>query len=191
MADTTLDTLSFAAPDDFGNWLAERHADSPGIWIRIYKVASGTPSVTWGDCVVEAIRYGWIDGQRRALDEVSFVQRLTPRKPGSNWSAKNVGHAERLIAEGRMAEAGMSHVEAARADGRWANAYAGSAAMVLPQDFFDALEGLPEAKAFFATLNRQNAYAVYHRLHTATKPETRAKRLGAILAQLGRGERFH
>ena len=104
--------------------------------------------MTWTDCAIEAIRFGWIDGQKRPLDEVSFLQRLTPRKPGSNWSAKNREHATRLIDEGRMTPAGLAHVEAPQADGRWASAYDGQAAMVIPGDFLDALETRPVAKAF-------------------------------------------
>lgn len=86
--------------------------------MRIFKKGLGTPSVTWEDCVVAAIAWGWIDGLRRSLDEVSFVQRLTPRRPKSNWSKKNCAHAERLIAEGCMQPSGLAYVEAARQDGR-------------------------------------------------------------------------
>ncbi|WP_262032050.1 YdeI/OmpD-associated family protein [Microvirga sp. Mcv34] len=147
--------------------------------------------MTWADCVVEAIRFGWIDGQKQPLDTESFLQRLTPRRPKSNWSAKNCAHAMTLIAEGRMTPAGLAQVEAAKADGRWDKAYAGSAAMAIPQDFLDALATRPKAKVFFLTLDRKNLYSIYYRLHSAKKPETRAKRMGLMLAQLERGERFH
>ena len=147
--------------------------------------------MTWGDCVVEAIRFGWIDGQKRAFDDISFLQRLTPRKPGSTWSAKNREHVSRLEVEGRMTAAGSAQVEAARADGRWEAAYAGSAAMVLPEDFLVALETRPAAKTYFATLDRRNLYSIYHRLQTAKRPETRARRMAAILGKLERGEPVH
>lgn len=191
MADSEEESLVFRDAAELGAWLARHHQASPGIWVRIFKKGSGAPSVTWADCVVESIRFGWIDGHKRALDEASFLQRLTPRKPKSNWSAKNRDHATRLIAEGRMAPAGLAHVEAAKADGRWDGAYEGSAAMTIPQDFLDALESRPAAKAFFATLDRKNLFPIYYRLHTAKRPETRARRMAAILAQLERGERFH
>ena len=122
------------------------------------------------DCVVEAIRFGWIDGQKLPLDEKSYLQRLTPRKPKSNWSAKNREHANRLIAEGRMAPTGLANVEGAKADGRWESAYAGLATMIMPQDFLDALEAMPAAKAFSQTLDRKNLYPIYYRLHTAKRP---------------------
>jgi uncharacterized protein YdeI (YjbR/CyaY-like superfamily) len=185
------DAKAFATPEALGDWLAEHHDRATELWVRIYKKGSGKPSVTWADCVVEALRFGWIDGHKKPLDDEAFLQRLSPRKAKSAWSAKNRDHAEKLIAEGRMTPAGLAHVDAAKADGRWAQGYAGQAGMVIPQDFLDALEALPAAKAFFATLDRKNLYPIYYRLQTAKRPETRARRMEQILAQLERGERFH
>lgn len=191
MSEKDRDALAFPTAQALGDWLAEHHQAKSELWVRIYKAGSGIPSVTWTDCVVESIRFGWIDGHKLSLDDTAFLQRLTPRKPKSNWSAKNREHADRLIAEGRMAPAGLAHVEAAKADGRWESAYEGSANMTIPQDFLDALETRPAAKAFFATLDRKNLYPIYYRLHTAKRPETRAKRMAQLLDQLDRGERFH
>jgi len=185
------DALAFATPQDLAGWLAEHHADRGELWVRIYKANSRQRSVTWTDCVVEAIRFGWIDGLKRPSDERSYFQRLTPRRAGSSWSTKNREHADRMIAEGLMTPSGLAHVEAARADGRWDAAYEGSATMVIPQDFLDALAALPETEAFFRTLDRKNLYPIYYRLQTAKRPETRARRMQQILEQLGRGERFH
>ena len=175
---------SFPNARALDDWMAENHASAKELWVRIYKSASGKPSVTWADCVVEAIRYGWIDGQKKSLDENSYLQRLTPRKPGSNWSQKNRQYAEKLIQEGRMMPAGLAHVEAAKKDGRWEKAYAGSADMEIPEDFLMALNELPRAKKFFATLNRQNLFSIYYRLQSAKRPETRAKRMTQILSML-------
>ncbi|HYW16955.1 MAG TPA: YdeI/OmpD-associated family protein [Allosphingosinicella sp.] len=191
MAEEERGELAFADSGALGDWLARNHDCRSELWVRIFKVASGVPSVTWTDCVVEAIRFGWIDGRKLPLDERSFLQRLTPRKAKSNWSARNREHVERLIAEGRMTPAGLAHVEAAKADGRWESAYAGSAGMVIPEDFLEALESRPAAKAFFETLDRKNLYPIYYRLQTAKRPETRARRLAQMLEQLDRGERFH
>lgn len=183
--------LASQTTGELGHWLAAHHDSARELWVRIFKAGSGTPSVTWGDCVVEAIRFGWIDAQKQPLDAVSYLQRLTPRKPKSNWSSRNREHATRLVAEGRMAPAGLAHVNAAKADGRWETAYAGSADMVIPQDFLNALATMPAARAFYETLDRKNLYPIYYRLQTARTPETRAKRMASILAQLDRGERFH
>lgn len=190
MTEIVRTSVAFRDARELGDWLAEHHHNSSELWVQIFKGGSGRPSVTWTECVVEALRFGWIDGQKQSVDAASFLQRLTPRKPKSNWSAKNREHATRLIAEGRMTPAGLAQVDAAKADGRWEAAYAGSAAMVIPRDFLDALEMRLEAKAFFETLDRKNLYPIYYRLQTAKRPETRAKRMAQILAQLERGKRF-
>jgi uncharacterized protein YdeI (YjbR/CyaY-like superfamily) len=96
-----------------------------------------------------------------------------------------------LIAEGRMQPSGLAHVETARQDGRWENAYSGSAEMVLPDDFLEELQKNPAAKQFFETLDRRNLYVIYHRLQTAKRLETRKKRVTDMLAQLARGKAFH
>lgn len=190
---TTLssDAQAFETPRELERWLQSNHESKRELWVRIFKKASGAPTVTWNDCVVLAIAWGWIDGQKRALDEISFLQRLTPRRARSNWSKRNCEHAERLIDEGRMQPSGLAQVEAARQDGRWAQAYSGSAAMVIPDDFLEALQKNPAAKKFYATLDRRNLFAIYHRLQTAKRPETRTKRIAAMLADLARGRAFH
>ena len=126
MGDDAQTPLAFRNAAELGVWLAKHHQSATELWVRIFKVGTGKPSVTWADCVVEAIRFGWIDGHKKPLDKQSFLQRLTPRKSKSNWSARNCAHATRLIAEGRMTSAGLAQVEAAKADGRWDKAYAGS-----------------------------------------------------------------
>lgn len=182
------DALSFESAAQLDAWLRANHAKVRELWVRIFKKGSGTPSVTWNDCVVVCLAWGWIDGAKRPLDEVSFLQRLTPRRPKSNWSKKNREHAERLIGEGRMQPAGLAHVEAARADGRWDQAYAGSAEMVIPDDFLAALKKDPAATRTYASLGRASLFVIYHRLQTASRPETRARRIVALVAALARGE---
>ena len=186
MSNTAHHTLE--TPEQLHLWLKTNHASETELWVRIFKKATGQPSVTWEDCVVVAIAWGWIAGIRKSLDDTSFLQRLTPRRARSNWSQKNVQHAERLIEQGRMQAAGLAQVEAARSDGRWATAYAGSATMVMPEDFLAALQQDPVAHAFYATLKRQSQFTIYHRLHSAKRPETRQKRMAEILGKLGRGE---
>lgn len=187
----TLVHESFATPRHLESWLKKHHATETELWVRIFKKDSGTPSVNWNDCVIAAIAWGWIDGHKKALDDVSFLQRLTPRRPRSNWSKKNCAHAEQLMKDGRMQPSGLVHVEAARKDGRWEAAYAGSAELVIPDDFLKELRKNPAAKKFYGTLNRANLFAIYHRLQTAKRPETRARRLENMIAQLAEGKAFH
>jgi uncharacterized protein YdeI (YjbR/CyaY-like superfamily) len=141
--------------------------------------------------VVEALVWGWIDSVKRPYDDQSWLQRFSPRKSRSVWSQKNRSHIDALMAAGRMQPAGMVHVTAAQADGRWDAAYAGGKDAVVPADFLAALALNPQAQAFYATLNAANRYAIYHRLTTAKRPETRAKRLLDYVAMMARGEVFH
>jgi uncharacterized protein YdeI (YjbR/CyaY-like superfamily) len=182
---------SFPTSQDMYDWLALNHSHATEVWVRIYKKTSKTPSVDWEECVVQSLIWGWIDSAKRPLDDVSFLQRLTPRRKGSNWSQKNCVHAERLISEGKMSPAGLVEVEAAKADGRWEKSYLGSSQMVIPEDFLDALARNATAQAFFETLNRTNLYSIYYRLQSAKKSETRAKRIAQFVAQLARCEKFH
>lgn len=191
MAKTGKPHRAFASSQELRTWLADNHETATELWVRIYKKGSARASVSWTDCVVESLCFGWIDGQKASLDELSYLQRLTPRRSRSSWSKKNREHVERLVAQGRMTPAGMRHVDAAKADGRWDAAYAGSADMVIPADFLAALDERPDAKRFYETLNRANLFAIYYRLTSAKMPQTRARRMARILEQLERGERFH
>ncbi len=183
--------LAFATPAELERWLATHHASERELWVRIFKKGSGRPSVTWGDCVIAALTWGWIDGHKRPLDEASFLQRLTPRRPKSSWSKKNREHAERLIAEGKMQPAGLAHVEAARGDGRWDRAYAGSAEMELPRDLLDAVQASSAAaRRRFDDLDRATRYLIYYRLQTARSEATRAKRIRDLVDKLTRGQRI-
>jgi len=182
---------AFADATALGGWLRHNHATETELWVRLYRKGTGTPSVTWEVCVVQSLAWGWIDGLKRPFDDTSWLQRLTPRKKGSSWSARNRAHAERLIAEGAMSPAGLVHVERARADGRWEATYAGQAAMEIPADFLAAVGADPLAKATFDSLNRANLFAIYYRLVSAKSAKTRQARMEWLLAMLARGERIH
>lgn len=132
-----------------------------------------------------------IDGRANAVDEQFWMVRFTPRKPKSIWSKVNVGRVEQLIAQGRMQPAGLREVEAAKADGRWAQAYDSQSRIEVPEDFQRELDQHPEAQAFFDTLKSANRYAILYRITTAKRPETRAKRIQDIIGMLLRKETFH
>jgi len=186
-----METLSFASAALFRRWLEKRHAASDGIWLRIFKKDSGEKSVTYAEALDEALCFGWIDGQKKAGDAASWLQKFTPRRARSTWSQVNRDHVARLVAEGRMTPAGEAAVAAAKADGRWDAAYVSSRNAAPPEDFLRALAKDRKAQAFFESLNRANVYAIVYRLTTAKKPETRERRLKLILGMLARGEKFH
>ncbi|HTD03629.1 YdeI/OmpD-associated family protein [Undibacterium sp.] len=188
---TDLVVIPFASAKKWQQWLAKHHAQAEGIWLQIFKKDSGTKTVSYAEALDEALCYGWIDGQKKACDEVSWLQKFSPRRAKSGWSAINVGHAERLIGEGRMQASGLAQVQAAKEDGRLQQAYASQGSASIPQDFLSELNKNKKAAAFFASLSKANLYAIAYRLQTAKKPETRAKRMQAILEMMARGESFH
>ena len=184
-------TLPFDTPAAFAAWLAEHHATEREVIVLMYRKVSGIASITWEQAVIEALVWGWIDGVARSVDAVSWVQRFTPRRSKSGWSQRNRDHALRLMASGRMQAPGLAQVEAAKADGRWDAAYAAKD-FQMPEDFLAALAGASAAaQAHFADLNRQNQFAIYYRLTTAKRAETRAKRVAAFVVMMERGERFY
>ena len=173
----------------FRDWLAGNHLSQPELWLKIFKKGSGEKSISWEEAVIEALCWGWIDSIKKSFDEKAYLQRFTPRRRGSNWSKRNREHVEQLIAAGRMQEAGMEHVRAAQADGRWEAAYAPASEMTIPDDFLAALDERPKAKEFFETLKRQSLFTIYIGLHTAKKPETRQRRFEKFLAMLENGQK--
>lgn len=184
-------TLYFASAGAWEQWLAANHAKSDGIWLRIFSKESGQKTVTYAEALDEALCYGWIDGQKKKLDDDSWIQKFTPRRTRSIWSKRNIEHIERLTNEKRMKAAGLKAFEDAQKDGRIAAAYDSPSNSSTPEDFLGLLEKDKKAKAFFETLNKANKYAITWRLQTAKKPETREKRMNMILEMLARGERFH
>jgi uncharacterized protein YdeI (YjbR/CyaY-like superfamily) len=186
-----LPVLLFASKGELEAWLEENHADCAGLWLKIAKKGSGVESVDYAEALELALCFGWIDSQKRGLDETFFLQRFTPRRPRGKWSQINRAKAEELIAAGAMRAAGLAEVEAAKADGRWDAAYAGQRTATVPDDLQLELERNQAAGAFFDTLDSANRYAIIYRLQEAKRPETREKRLRTFIAMLERGERIH
>jgi uncharacterized protein YdeI (YjbR/CyaY-like superfamily) len=184
------EALAFPDAAAWQRWLEQNH-DGDGVWLRMAKKDSGIESVRYPEVLEVALCFGWIDGQRKALDERWFLQRFTPRRARSPWSKINRATAERLIATGRMRPAGLAEVERAKADGRWDAAYAGQRESAVPDDLQRELDARPQAAAFFAQLSSQNRYSILYRLQEAKRPETRARRLAQFVAMLEAGETLH
>jgi uncharacterized protein YdeI (YjbR/CyaY-like superfamily) len=175
--------MTFATPKNLCEWLKDNHATKSELWVKIFKKSTGIQSVTWNDIVIESLCWGWIDGIKKSIDEQAYFQRITPRTARSNWSKRNTLHVERLISEGRMKESGYVHVRAAKADGRWENAYVVSK-MEVPEDFLVALENQPSVKQFFETLNKSSRYVIAYGLTSAKKAETRQRRFIKYMTML-------
>jgi uncharacterized protein YdeI (YjbR/CyaY-like superfamily) len=172
----------------FEAWLSAHHDKDTELWLKIHKKDSGLPTVTYAEALDVALCWGWIDGQKKGFDAQSFLQRFTPRKGKSLWSANNREHVARLIQAGRMTPHGLKHVEAAKADGRWDKAYEGAAKMPFPDDLLAAIEAEPRAQDLFQQLNATNRYALAFRTHNAKTEATRRKRIEAFVQMLKRGE---
>jgi uncharacterized protein YdeI (YjbR/CyaY-like superfamily) len=184
-------TEQFAGPEEFRAWLRGHHDTSGGIWLMIAKKGSGLTTTTYDQALEVALAFGWIDGQKRPGDETYWLQGFTRRGPRSPWSRRNRDKAEALIEAGAMEPSGLAEVERARADGRWERAYEGQRTAEPPPDLLEALERHPAAKAFFATLNGVNRYAILYRIQDARRPETRARRIAKFVDMLERSEKLH
>ncbi|MFZ4128248.1 YdeI/OmpD-associated family protein [Streptomyces cellulosae] len=184
--------LGFSTQEEFEAWLEEHQGDAEGLWLRIPRKGSGLKGVDYATALESALCFGWIDGQKRSLDETYWVQRFTPRRARSRWSAVNRQKTIELIERGRMRPAGLGEVERAQADGRWEAAYAGQRSAVVPDDLRAALDAAPVgAREFFEGLDSRNRYAILHRIEEAKRAGTRAARIEKFVAMLARGEKLY
>ena len=179
---------SFASQETWERWLDRNHGNEEGVWLKVAKKSSGKRTVSVPEALEIALCYGWIDGQRKALDGDHFLQRFTPRRRRSRWSKINRDSATALIERGRMRPPGLAEVERAKADGRWAAAYDSPSKIQPTTELLAALEASPKAKALFEELDSQNRYAILYRVHDAKRPETRTRRIEKFVEMLSRGE---
>jgi uncharacterized protein YdeI (YjbR/CyaY-like superfamily) len=177
-------------PDAAGlrDWLDDNHASSDGVRLVLTKKGGTDTSLSWAQAVEELLCYGWIDGQAGKRDDGSYTVRVTPRRPRSMWSKRNVGLVEQLEKQGRMRAAGRAAVEAAKADGRWAAAYSGPATAETPADLLAAVAAEPEAQRMFDVLTKTNRFALYARLNMVKRAETRERKIRGLVAMLARHE---
>jgi uncharacterized protein YdeI (YjbR/CyaY-like superfamily) len=186
-----LPIIAFPSQEAWDAWLAGQPATSPGLWLKFAKKSAGVPSVTKAEAIETALCHGWIDGQLDKLDNDWWLTRFTPRGPRSKWSRINRATASKLIEAGRMTQAGLREVERAKADGRWDAAYESQGTAAVPDDLRDALDANDNAKAFFATLDSANRYAILYRIQDAKKPETRARRIATYVTMLAEHKTIH
>ena len=191
MKDRTEPILAFTTVQDIEAHMSNEPAASKGFWLKLSKIGAPEATISKKDAIEAAICCGWIDGQLGKFDDHYFLVRMTPRRPGSRWSANNRAIAERLALHGRLRPAGLAQVEAAKNDGRWAATYASQGKTEIPRDLEAALALDEAAKRFFERLDRANRFAIIYRVNDAKRPETRAKRIAQYLGMLARGETIH
>jgi uncharacterized protein YdeI (YjbR/CyaY-like superfamily) len=181
----------FRSKQDWAAWLEKNHRKSVGLWLRLAKKDSPLRSVSHAEALDVALRYGWIDGQKRPENEQAWLQRFVPRSSRSIWSKINREKALAMISSGEMKTAGLEAVENAKKNGRWDVAYDSPSGATVPSDFQAALDTHPRAAAFFKTLDRANRYAVLWRIQTVKKAETRARKIQQFIAMLEKKEKIH
>jgi uncharacterized protein YdeI (YjbR/CyaY-like superfamily) len=186
-----LPVLTFTNADAFDAWLSGQPSEAAGAWIKLSKKRADPGGVTKSEAIDAALCHGWIDGQLQTYDDEHWLVRFTPRRARSKWSQVNKTRAAQLIAEGLMKASGLAEIEAAKADGRWASAYAPASRATVPDDLQQALDANPQAARFFSTLKGANRYAILYRIGSVKRPETRAKKIADFVAMLERGETIH
>ena len=186
-----LPLLEFSNRESFEEWLDQQPAGAPGSWLKLPKKSAGIPGIAKVEAIDAALCFGWIDGQLDKYDEQYWLIRFTPRKARSKWSQVNKRRATELLAEGRMRSSGIAQIEAAKADGRWAAAYAPASSAKVPADLEVALAANPKAASFFAALKGANRYAILYRIGSVKRPEARTRRIAEYVAMLERGETLH
>ncbi len=169
-------------------WLQEHHQQSESIWLVTWKKHRPEHHVSWDDIVRQALCFGWIDSQARKLDGDRKMQRLSPRKPGSHWSARNKKHLKDLEAEGLMMPAGQAVVDAAKADGSW-TLLDDVEALVVPDDLAAALDSTPGARGHFEAFTASNKKTILWWIKSAKRQATRQTRIEKTARLAGMGLR--
>lgn len=191
MTNNTSEIISFKTSKEWREWLELHHASSPSIYLKISKIKSPEQTISYQLALNEALCFGWIDGQKLPYNEHFWLQKFSKRKSKSTWSKINIQHIDRLTQEGKMMPAGILAVQEAKDDGRWEQAYDAQSQMVIPDDFLMELSKNKSAEQFFQSLSRANLFAIYFKLQSAKKPETRKKRMEKIIEMLSKNEKFH
>lgn len=181
--------VTFETPEEWDAFLQNDPPDG-GVRLRLAKKTSPVAGLRYPEALDVALCHGWIDGQVARLDDDYVLQAFTPRRRNSPWSKINVGHATRLIEQGRMRPGGQAEIDRAKADGRWDAAYRVAEAEPTAE-FVAALAASPKASAFWDTLTKQNRWAIIFRLSQLKRPETVTRRIGEYVAMLERGEKLY
>ena len=174
-----METFCPASREEWRQWLKENHSSRQSVWVVQYKQKSAKPSIPWSDSVDEALCFGWIDSTRKTIDEESFVQFFTKRKPTSNWSKINKAKVERLIEEGLMTEAGLHSIEVAKKNGSW-SILDDVEELVVPKDLQEAFQLQSGSGDYFDNLSKSVKKMILQWVALAKRPETRQKRIAEI-----------
>jgi uncharacterized protein YdeI (YjbR/CyaY-like superfamily) len=184
---STMTLKFFATPSGFRKWLEKHHQSARELWVGFYKKGSGKPSITWPESVDEALCFGWIDGLRKSVDEISYTIRFSPRKQNSIWSAINIKRATELEREGRMKPAGVKAFQARRENKSGVYSYEQRRAQ-LEEPYETLLKKNKAAWTFFQAQSPSYKKRASWYVVSARKEETRLARLQALIERWSRGQ---
>ena len=177
----------FSTPAKFRAWLRKHHDSAPELLVGFYKKGSGKPSITWPEAVDQALCFGWIDGVRRSLDDERYLNRFTPRRPRSNWSAVNIKRANELIDLGLMQPAGLKAFEARTEDRSAVYSYEQRHSIELDPAFERRLRRNKKAWEYFRTKSPSYRTTAVYWVMSAKKQETRERRLARLIEDSAHG----
>jgi uncharacterized protein YdeI (YjbR/CyaY-like superfamily) len=183
------DAIFFSSPAELREWLEQHHATASELWVGYYKKAAGRPTVTWSEVVDEALCFGWIDGKLQRIDDQRHRQRLTPRKPSSNWSAINVAKVAELRAQGRMTPAGEAAFAARREDKTAVYSYERRHEAAFDAEQEAAFRAEPQAWEWFGAQSPSYRAMATFWVVSAKRPETQARRLATLIEASAAGRR--
>jgi uncharacterized protein YdeI (YjbR/CyaY-like superfamily) len=179
----------FQTPADFGTWLEKNHATATELWVGFYKKDSGKPSITWPESVDQALCFGWIDGIRRGVDEISYQIRFTPRRRGSIWSAINIKRAKELVRQKQMRPTGLKAF-AARIENKSGIYSYEQRSTELKQPYAKLLKKNKAASNFFGKQPPSYRKMIGWWIISAKKEETRMARLTKLIGESAKGKRL-
>ncbi len=175
---------------DWRLWLSENHRSEKEIWLVYYKKHTGKPRVPYGDAVEEALCFGWIDSIVKTIDNERYMQKFTPRKAKSNWSDSNIRRVEKLIGNGKMTEAGLEKIRAAKTNGSWDKIITSTKPFEMPVELEKALATNKSARDFFASLSPSCRRQYIGWIDSAKKEETIQKRVKEAIGLLRKNQKL-
>lgn len=177
-------TLYVSTRKDWRKWLEANHAKKKEIWLIYFKKHTGKPRIPYDDAVEEALCFGWIDSIVKRIDDERFMQKFTPRREKSAWSALNKKRALRLIRRGEMTEAGLALVDEAKKSGAWKNAVSRSTAPAMPADLKKALAANRRAHELWGALAPSRRKLFIGWIEDAKRDDTRSRRIVKTIEQI-------
>jgi len=190
LCDMALEQLYFVDRDKWRNWLSEHHAESAGIWLAFYKKATSKPTIEYDAAVEEALCFGWIDSIIKKIDDEKYVRKFTPRKDKSDWSKLNKKRVARMIKAGRMTDAGLDKIRAAKKNGCWKRDGKTPRSIEMPSEFAEALACNKKARENLEKLSPTYRRHYLGWIAAAKRPETRKRRLDESIALLETGKKL-